>query len=101
MGGMVMGECQHKQRMFCITQKNYKHFEGRYGKLPLGDVYTCHGFFQIMHEFEKPILKHLFISLLHDLSTKDFVTIGNLLSTKFLKPQQWLYTTTSRQTWVP
>jgi hypothetical protein len=66
MGGMVMGECQDRQRMFCITQKNYKHFEGRYGKLPLGDVYTCHGFFQIMHEFEEANSK----TFVHKLNTR-------------------------------
>jgi len=36
-----------------INQKkitlNYKHFQGGYGRLPLGDVYTC----QWMHESEK------------------------------------------------
>jgi hypothetical protein len=45
MGSLVMGECKDKQRKFCIIETNYKHSEGRYGRLPLGDVYTCHGFF--------------------------------------------------------
>jgi hypothetical protein len=30
--------------MFCITLTNCKHFEGEYEWLPLGDVYSCHGF---------------------------------------------------------
>jgi hypothetical protein len=45
MGSLVMGECKDKQRKFCIIETNCKHSEGRYGRLPLGDVYTCHGFF--------------------------------------------------------
>jgi hypothetical protein len=37
----------------CIAQKNYKHSKGGYGRLPLGDVYTCHGILSRMHKFEK------------------------------------------------
>ncbi len=32
---------------------NCKHFEGGYGRLPLGDVYTHHGFLSRMRKFEK------------------------------------------------
>jgi hypothetical protein len=45
MGNMAMGECKNWQRKFYIAQTNYKHSKRRYGRLPLGDVYTCHGFF--------------------------------------------------------
>ncbi len=41
MGDMVMGKCQDRQRKFCIIETNYKHFQGGYGRLQLGDVYTC------------------------------------------------------------
>jgi hypothetical protein len=41
-----MGECEDKQRKFCITKTNCKHSEGGYGGLPLGNVYTCHGIFK-------------------------------------------------------
>jgi hypothetical protein len=64
MGGMVMGECQDRQIMFCITQTNYKHFEGGYGKLPLGDVYTCQEFLQVMCEFEEANSKTFFHKLI-------------------------------------
>ncbi len=40
-----MGEYEDIQKKSCITKTNYKHFERGYGRLPLGDVYTCHGFF--------------------------------------------------------
>ncbi len=42
---------------------------------------------------KKPILEHFFTSLLSDLSTKDLVTFGNLLSTKFMKPRRQLFAT--------
>jgi hypothetical protein len=53
MGDMMMGECEDRQRKFWIAQTNYKHYEGGYGKLPLGDVYTCHGFHPKIGKFEK------------------------------------------------
>jgi hypothetical protein len=43
MGSMAMGECRNSQRKSCIAQRNCKHIEGGYGRLSLGDVYTCHG----------------------------------------------------------
>jgi hypothetical protein len=41
---MAMGKCQDQQKKSCIGQTNCKHFQGGYGRLQLGDVYTCHGF---------------------------------------------------------
>ncbi len=53
MGDMAMGECQDRQRKACIVQTNYKHFQGKYGRLWLDDVDTCHGFLQKMFKFEE------------------------------------------------
>jgi hypothetical protein len=78
---MVMDECKNWQKKSYIVQTNYKHHEGGYGRLPLGDVYTCHGFLPKIIKFEKADFRSSFYSLLKDLSTKDLVTIGNLLST--------------------
>jgi hypothetical protein len=39
-------------------QTNYKHFQGGYGILQLGNVYTCHGFLQRMHSLKKWILEY-------------------------------------------
>jgi len=50
-------------------------------------------FFQEWPSLEKSILEHFFTSLLKDLSTKDLVTLGNLLSTKFMEPSRQLYAT--------
>jgi hypothetical protein len=93
MGGLVMGECKDRQRKSCNTKTNCKHSKWGYGRLPLGDVYTYHFFIKERSSLKKPILEHFFTSLLGDLSIEDFVTLGNLLSIKFLKPQRCLYAT--------
>jgi hypothetical protein len=41
---------------------------------------------KIMHKFEEVDFKKKFISLVSNLSTKDLITLGNLLLTKLLKP---------------
>jgi hypothetical protein len=43
-------------------------------------------FFKERASLKRLILEHFFTSLLNDLSTKDLVTLGNLLSIEFLKP---------------
>jgi hypothetical protein len=53
MGGLAMDKCEDRQRKSCITKTNYKHSKGRYGRLPLSNLYTCHGFYFLMHKFEK------------------------------------------------
>ncbi len=53
MGDMVMGECENRQKKSCIAQTYCKYFEGGYGRLQLGNLYRCHGFFQKMREFEE------------------------------------------------
>jgi len=46
-----MNKCKNLQRKSYIVQRNYKHTEGKYGRLPLGDVYTCHGILSRMDKF--------------------------------------------------
>ncbi len=48
-----MGECKNKQKKSCIAQTDYKHFQGRYGRLQLSNVYTCHKFLQRMGKLEE------------------------------------------------
>jgi hypothetical protein len=69
MGGVVMCKCKYRQRKSCIIETNCKHSKRGYGKLPLGDVYTCHGFLQKNTSLKKMIPKHFFTSLLNDLLT--------------------------------
>jgi hypothetical protein len=100
MGDMAMDEWKDKQIKSCIVQTNYKHSEGGYGRLPLGNVYTCHDF-QEHTSLKKLVSKHFFPSLLKDLLTKDLVTLGNFLSTKYMEPSRQLYATPSRRVRVP
>jgi hypothetical protein len=58
-------------------------------------------FFKELASLKKPILEHFFTSLFNDLSIKDLVALGNLLSTKFLKPQRRFYAILGRRTWLP
>lgn len=44
-GDLVMGECKDRQRKSCNAETNCKHSEWGYGRLSLGNVYTCQGFF--------------------------------------------------------
>jgi hypothetical protein len=50
-------------------------------------------FFKKHTSLKKLIPAHFFTSLFNNLLIKDLVTLGNLLSTKFLKPRRWLYAT--------
>jgi hypothetical protein len=58
-------------------------------------------FFKERVSLKNQVLEHFLTSLLNDLSIKDLVRFGNLFSTKFMKPQRWLYATPRWRTWVP
>ncbi len=58
-------------------------------------------FFKKHASLKKLIPTHFFTSLLSNLLTKDLVTLGNLFSTKFMKPWRWLFATLRWRTWVP
>jgi hypothetical protein len=45
-------------------------------------------FFQKHASLKMPIQKHFFTSLLQDLLMEDLVSLGNFLSTKFMKPSR-------------
>ncbi len=71
MGNVAMGECKDRQRKSCVTKTNCKHFERGYGRVPLGNVYTCHGFLE-MHKFEKVDSKTFFHKLIQSFVNKGF-----------------------------
>jgi hypothetical protein len=50
-------------------------------------------FFPKRASLKTPIQEYFFTSLLHDL-----VSLGNFLSTKFMKPSRWLYATLGKWT---
>jgi hypothetical protein len=88
MGGMAMSKCKGKQINYFHTQTNCKHFQGGYGGLQFLLAMFTHAmnFFKEHVSLKKSILEHFFTNLLNDLSTKDLVTLGNLLSIEFMKP---------------
>jgi hypothetical protein len=51
-----------KKVLHCQT--NCKHYKRGYGRLPLGDVYTCHGFLSRTGKLEKADSKTLFYKLI-------------------------------------
>jgi hypothetical protein len=71
MGGVVMCKWKYRQKKSYIIETNCKHSKRGYGKLPLGDVYTCHGFLQKTCKFEENDSKTFFHKL-----TQWFVDIG-------------------------
>ncbi len=53
MGHMVMGKCEGRQRRYFHAQTNYKHFQGGYGGLHFGYVYTCNGLLKRTCKFKE------------------------------------------------
>jgi hypothetical protein len=66
------GQMQRLTKKFYNAQTNYKHYERRYGRLPLGDVYTCNGFLPRMGKFEKHDSKTFFYKLIEGFVNKGF-----------------------------
>jgi hypothetical protein len=58
-------------------------------------------FFKKCANLKKSIPKHFFTNLLNNLSIDNLLTLGNLLSTKFMNLQWQLYATLGRWAWVP
>jgi hypothetical protein len=54
----------------------------------LGDVYTCHGFLPRISKFEKADSKTFLYKLIKGFVDERFITLGNLLSTKFMEPNR-------------
>ncbi len=80
MGGMVMGKCEDGQREFVnISKDDMEDYN-------LAMFTHAMDFFLKHASLKKPIPVHFFISLLNGLLIKDLLTLGNLLSTKFMNP---------------
>jgi hypothetical protein len=71
MGHMATGKCEDGQRKPFYNEINCEHFQGWYGGLQFGNVYTCNGLFWRTCEVKKVnsiTYFHKFI--------KQFVNIG-------------------------
>jgi hypothetical protein len=66
------GQMQRLTKKSYIVQTNCKHFEGKYGRLPMGNVYTCHGFFPRTSKFEKVDSKTCFYKLIEGFVNRGF-----------------------------
>ncbi len=53
MGGMAMGKCEGGQKEYFCKETKCEHFQGGYGGLQFGNVYTCNGLFQRTCEFKE------------------------------------------------
>ncbi len=96
-----MGKCENKQRKSCITKTNYKHFERGYGRLPLGDLYTCHAFFFKTHKFEKANSKTFFHKFTQQFVNREFSNPWELAFNKILETRKQLYVTLGKWARLP
>ncbi len=80
---MAMGECKDCQRKSYIAQTNCKHYERRYGRLPLDNAYTCHGFLPRMSKFEKIDSITFFYDLIEGFVDEGFGNPWGPLGTSF------------------
>ncbi len=53
MGNMVVGKCEDGQINSFYNETNCEHYQGWYGGVPFGNVYTCNGLFHKMCEFKE------------------------------------------------
>jgi hypothetical protein len=84
MGAMAMDECKDCQRKSYIAQTNCKHDEGRYGRLPLYNVYIGHGFLPRTGKFEKTNSKTFFYELIEGFVHRGFGNPWEPLSIEYL-----------------
>jgi hypothetical protein len=80
MGGMAMGKCEDGQKEYVnISKDDMEDYN-------LAIITHAMDFFKEHASLKKPIPKNFSLSLLNNLSIKDLLTLGNLLSTKFMNP---------------
>ncbi len=87
MGDMAMGKCEDGQKKSIYNETNYEHFKDDMEDYNLAMFTPTMDFCKKRVSLKKLIPKHFFTSLLNDLSTKDLLTLGNLLSIKFMNLQ--------------
>ncbi len=53
MGNIVMGKCEDGQKEYFYNETKCEHFQGWYGGLWFGNVYTCNGLLQRTYKFKE------------------------------------------------
>ncbi len=87
---MVMGKCEGRHVNTCgsisILKQTINISKEDMGDYNLAMFAHVMDFFREHASLKKPVPKHFFTNLFKDLSIEDLVTLGNLLSTEFMKP---------------
>jgi hypothetical protein len=82
MGDMVMGKCEDKQiKSFHVLKQTINISKEDVEDYNVAMYTHVMDFFKEQTNFLKLILTYFFTCLVNNLSTKDLVTLGNLLST--------------------
>ncbi len=86
MGIMAMGKCKDRQRKsFHVLKQTINISKEAMEDYNLAMFTHAMDFFIKCVNLKKLAIKHFFTSLFNNLSTKDLVTLGNLLSIEFMK----------------
>ncbi len=70
----------------CIIQINYKHFQGRYEGLQLGNVSTCNDIFKEHEKLKKLISKTFFHKLTKQFVNEGLGSLWEFAINEFMKP---------------
>ncbi len=98
MGNMVMGKCEDWQESLTLFTQIVNILKENMEDYQWAMFTHAMDFFQEWASLKKLIPKHVFTSLLKDLSIEDLVTLGNLLLIEFMEPSKRLYATPGRRT---
>ncbi len=79
MGNMMMGKCKDGQIKYFYNETKCEHFQGWYGGLQFGNVYTCNGVFQKTYQFKEVDFKAFFHKLI-----KRFINRGIVNTWEFV-----------------
>ncbi len=71
----AIGKCEHGQRESFYNETKCEHFQGWYGGLQFGNVYTCNGLLQRMWEFKEADSRAFFHKLIEQFVNKRFANI--------------------------
>jgi len=94
---MAMGKCEDGQKINLIMKQIMNISKDDMEDYNLAMFTHAMDFFKKCVSLKKLIPKYFFTSLLNNLSTKDLLTLGNLLSIEFMNPRQQFYATPSIQ----
>jgi hypothetical protein len=87
MGGMVWVNAKMNKNSLSIMKQSVNISKDDMKDYNLAMFTHAMEFFKERASLKKPIPEHFFTSLLNNFLTKNLLTLGNLLSTKFMNPR--------------